>query len=303
MVSNTSFNLRADITQIQMESNLESGKEGICLDQQDANVEEKAPPRVSISVSLHFADLTEKTQILVFTYLSDVDLRNISQVNRACHQLAGRVTVDWINQRKNPLVKLMKPHQLENLLKLHGQRLQYCDCTGMPISADKDILYRILALCPNITHLLLKECGLSDQDMDIIIKQPNVKVLNVCSNGLTSKGIEKLVQSSFFLQLTQLNLSQNFIGDDLGSLIFKQEGALEVLNISHDLSSKKIGKKTVTTIVEEMRLKKLRILHLDHNHLDDECIDLLFSKKSASIQLYTISGNPAKEMMMMEIPF
>ncbi|MBN9378999.1 MAG: hypothetical protein BGO14_02695 [Chlamydiales bacterium 38-26] len=303
MVFTTSFNLRADKTQVQREFNLEFVKAGRCLDQHCADAGEKETTHASISVSLHFTDLAEKTHAHVFTYLSDVDLRNISQVNRACHQLAGRATVDWINQRKKPLAKLMKPLQLENLLKLHGERLQYCDCTGMPISANKEILYRIIALCPNITHLHLKECGLSDQDMDIIIKHPNVKVLNVSSNGLTSKGIEKLVQSTFFLQLTQLNLSQNFIGDDLGSLMFKQDGELEVLNISHDLSSKKIGKKTVTSIVEKMRLKKLRILHLDHNHLDDECIDLLFSKKSPSIQLYTISGNPAKEMMMMEIPF
>lgn len=303
MVFNSTFHLLADKTQIHTESNFESQKVGSFLDNQSANTEEKVTPYSSISVSHNFTDLVEKTKALIFSYLNDADLRNISSVNQTCYQLAGRAKIEWINQHQSPLVQLMGGRQFENLLKLHGERLQYLDCTRMPISTCKEVLYRIQALCPFITHLILKDCGLVDQDMDIIIKQRNVKVLNICSNGFTSKGIEKLVQSTFFLQLTQLNLSQNFIGDDLGSQMFRKEGALEVLNISHDLSSEKIGRKTISCLVEEMGLKKLRILHLDHNHLDDKCIDLLFSKKSASIQLYTISGNPAQEMTWMEIPF
>lgn len=253
-----------------------------------------------------FSHILREHKPLIFSYLGPAELRNASQVNKEFSQLAGEAKIQWANKYQQPLYKMMRYNQLENLLQLHGRKLEYFNFSSIKIPFAREMFFQWISYCPHITHLILKDCMLSDDDIDVILKLSKVRVLNLSANSLTPVGIAKLVQSTLFSRLIDLDLSHNYIGDDLASQVIKEGENLETLNLNGDLiSSGKIGKKTAISVAESLELKKLKNLSLDHNHMDEDCINqIISSSKLGSLESISLSSNPIKlENLSIEISF
>lgn len=243
-----------------------------------------------------FPSLLKELKPLIFSYLSPTDLREVSKVNKEFKHLADEAKIQCINQYQQPLYTMMRFNLLENLLKSQGHKLKYFNFSSIDISYYGELFFQLLSHCPNVTHLNLKECKLSDDDVDKILGHSKITVLNLSHNSLTPKGIQKLVQAELFPRLVNLNLSHNHIGDNLASQIIEKGENLETLILNEDLSSSgKIGKKTAYSVAECLQFKKLKHLSLENNQIDSECINRIISSSGlGSLESLSFSSNPIK---------
>ena len=262
--------------------------------------------KLNAILPFEFSRVLNEHKPLIFSYFDPPALRNMSQVNKEFNHLAGEAKIFWINTHRQPLYKIMQYNRLRHLLKLQGSRLKYFEFSSIKIPYNREMFFEWISYCPHITHLILKDCMLSDEDIDPLLKLSKVTVLNLSHNSLTPLGIAKLVQSSFFAGLVDLDLSHNQIGDELASQIIEKGENLETLNLNEDLiPSGKIGKKTAISVAECVQLKKLTHLSLENNHIDNEGVNrIINSSKLGSLRSLSFSSNPiTHENLRIDIAF
>lgn len=249
--------------------------------------------KLNAILPFEFSRVLNEHKPLIFSYFDPDALRKMSQVNKEFNHLASEAKILWIHTHRQPLYKIMQYTRLRHLLKLQGSHLKYFEFSSIKIPYNREMFFEWISYCPHITHLILKDCMLSDEDIDPLLKLSKVTVLNLSHNSLTPVGIAKLVQSSIFAGLVELDLSHNQIGDELASQIIEKGENLETLNLNEDLiPSGKIGKQTAISVAECMQLKKLTHLFLENNPIDNEGINrIINSSKLGSLRSLAFSSN------------
>ncbi len=101
---------------------------------------------------------------------------------------------------------------LIDLLKSQGKQITSLDLSGIPLSSEG--LQSILTLCPNLKHLIARNCSITDALAITLAEHPNTKkiyTLDVTNNEITDAGAEALIAIIEESQLMEMRFSNNKI--------------------------------------------------------------------------------------------
>ena len=130
--------------------------------------------------------------------------------------LSEKQMIGWLNSKK-PLSSLgLTPAALENLLKKEGEHLKHFEVANM----NGQTVFKLFQYCPNVSHLVLKNCNISADGAKIISTFSNLTILDLNENNIGAEGAKEI---SRLANLTTLNLR----GNDIGA-----EGAKEISRLA-----------------------------------------------------------------------
>ena len=123
-----------------------------------------------------------------------------------------------------------------------------------------------------ITHLLLQHCRIGDREAEMLARwkdlKSSLKVLNLCFNNITHKGMESIVtiiKSS--TNLTRFSIANNRIGDD-GIQLFSLLNLRNLIEV--DISNTAVTEEGTCALGDYFKFdKSLQSLNISYNEIKD----------------------------------
>lgn len=134
------------------------------------------------------------------------DTKPLSAYVWRCGEKTAEDLIYEINQGEIDLHRIIPKARITDFLSRYGERITYFKISSQGFSNEE--LLEFVRFCPNITHLSLESCKVSDS---LLLGLPSLplKELNLTDNQITHVGITALARSTLLNSIKTLNLDEN----------------------------------------------------------------------------------------------